>query len=125
MIGDNTTHANFSVDDIDAAKDFYVKKLGFMVKKETGEDVMLESGKGTRLNLYYKPDHAAGDMTVFGIEVDDISEAVSDLNSRGVPIEKVEGTDTEGILHDADMGDAAWFRDPAGNWLCVNHFATA
>ena len=34
MIGQNSTHANFSVDDIDAAKKFYVDKLGFKIKTD-------------------------------------------------------------------------------------------
>lgn len=120
MIGQNTTHANFSVNDMDAAKAFYVDKLGFTIKKDTPGGVMFESVAGTHFNVYPKADHKAWDSTVFGIEVDDVKAAVEELKSLGVFVEKVEGTDEDGVLSDPQMGDAAWFRDPAGNWICIS-----
>jgi catechol 2,3-dioxygenase-like lactoylglutathione lyase family enzyme len=121
MIGQNSTHANFSVDDMDAAKAFYVDKLGFTIKREAPYGVMFESAAGTRFNLYTKEDHKAWDSTVFGIEVDNVKDAVDELKSKGITVEKVDGTDENGILSDPNMGDAAWFRDPAGNWICISN----
>lgn len=120
MIGQNPTHANFSVDDMNAAKAFYVDKLGFTIKRETPYDVVFESTVGTRFNVYTKADHKAWDSTVFGIEVDDVKNAVDELKARGIIVEKLDGTDENGILSDPKMGDAAWFRDPAGNWICIS-----
>ncbi len=34
MLGQNNTHANFSVNNLAEAKNFYVDKLGFKVKKK-------------------------------------------------------------------------------------------
>ena len=121
MLGQNYTHANFSVDDLAAAANFYVDVLGFKLKNESGYDMMLESSKGTRVNIYYKPDHQAWDSTVFGIEVEDVKVAVDELNAKGVKVEKLDSTDDNGILSDPDIGDAAWFKDPAGNWICISH----
>ena len=120
MLGQNATHANFSVNDMAAAKAFYVDKLGFTVKKESPAGVMFESGAGTRVNLYEKADHKAWDSTVFGIEVSDVKGAVDELKTKGIEVEKIPGTDENGILSDPQMGDAAWFKDPAGNWICVS-----
>lgn len=120
MIGQNATHANFSVDDMAAAKSFYVDKLGFNVKTETPAGVMFESAAGTRFNVYEKADHQAWDSTVFGIEVSNVKEAVDELSGQGVAVEKFEGTDENGIMSDPETGDAAWFRDPAGNWVCIS-----
>ena len=120
MIGQNATHANFSVDDIDAAKSFYTDKLGFTIKRDTPAGVMFESVAGTRFNVYAKADHKAWDSTVFGIEVASVKDAIDELKAQGVTIEKVGGTDENGILSDPEMGDAAWFRDPAGNWICIS-----
>jgi len=120
MFGQNVTHANFSVDDIEVAKKFYVDKLGFRIKRETPYDVMFEAGAGTHFNVYPKEDHKAWDSTVFGIEVADVKAAVDQLTAKGVTIEKVNGTDENGILSDPKMGDAAWFRDPAQNWICIS-----
>ncbi len=121
MIGQNSTHANFSVDDIDAAKTFYADKLGFTVKKETPGGVMFESTAGTRFNVYPKADHKAWDSTVFGIEVDDVKAAVDELKEKGINVEKLDGTDENGIMSDPKMGAAAWFHDPAGNWICISN----
>lgn len=120
MIGQSTTHANFSVDDIDYAKEFYVKKLGFTIKRDTPAGVMFESSAGTRFNVYAKDDHKAWDSTVFGIEVNNVKMAVEELKAQSISIEKVNGSDDSGILSDPELGDAAWFRDPAGNWICVS-----
>jgi catechol 2,3-dioxygenase-like lactoylglutathione lyase family enzyme len=120
MIGQNTTHANFSVDDMDAAKAFYVDKLGFTIKRETPYDVVFESAAGTRFNVYAKADHKAWDSTVLGIEVDSVKDALDELKAKGINAEKVDGTDENCIMSDPEMGDAAWLHDPAGNWICIN-----
>ena len=120
MLGQNATHANFSVNDITAAKAFYVDKLGFTIKRETPYDVMFESASGTRFNVYTKADHKAWDSTVFGIEVTNVKDAVGELKAHGVEVEKLDGTDENGVMSDPNMGDAAWFKDPAGNWICIS-----
>lgn len=120
MLGQNATHANFSVDDIEAAKTFYVDTLGFAIKSDTPAGVMFESGAGTRCNVYAKADHKAWDSTVFGIEVSNVKDAVEELKGKGVTVEKLDGTDENGIMSDPQLGDAAWFRDPAGNWICLS-----
>jgi predicted enzyme related to lactoylglutathione lyase len=45
---------------------------------------------------------------------------VGELRARGISIEKLAGTDYDGIMTIPDMGEATWFRDPAGNWICVS-----
>ena len=120
MIGQNATHANFSVNDMAVAKSFYVDKLGFTIKQETPGGVLFESGAGTRVNIYAKEDHQAWDSTVFGIEVSSVKDAVGELSSVGVNVEKIDGSDENGIISIPEMGDAAWFRDPAGNWICIS-----
>ncbi len=120
MIGQNATHANFSVDDLAVAKSFYVDKLGFKVHRESERDMMLESGAGTKVNIYAKPDHKAWDSTVFGIEVSSVKDAVKELADIGIEVAKLDFTDESGIMSDPEMGEAAWFTDPAGNWICIS-----
>ena len=120
MLQQLSSHANFSVDDMEAAKDFYVNKLGFVVHKELESGLVLESPSGSKVNIYAKDDHEAWNATVLGIEVEDVSRALDDLAAEGVDIEKLPGTDEDGVMHDPDMGDAAWFKDPAGNWICLS-----
>lgn len=121
MIGQNATHANFSVNDLAVAKRFYVDKLGFKVVKEHTSDIVLESGAGTKVNIYAKADHRPWDSTVLGIEVNDVADAVRELAENGVQVEKLPGTNEAGIMSDPEMGDAAWFKDPAGNWICISN----
>jgi catechol 2,3-dioxygenase-like lactoylglutathione lyase family enzyme len=120
MLGQHLTHANFSVDDLATAKNFYIDTLGFTAEQQVEDAVLLKSSAGTRVFVYEKPDHQAWDSTVLGIEVDDVKAAVGELRASGISIEKLDGTDADGIMTIPDMGEAAWFRDPAGNWICVS-----
>jgi catechol 2,3-dioxygenase-like lactoylglutathione lyase family enzyme len=120
MISLQSTHANFSVNDIDQAKEFYVNKLGLRLYKEREGNIVLQSASESKVNIYLKEDHIAWDSTILGIEVDDLESAIDELASNGVVIEKLPGTDERGILHDDDMGDAAWCKDPGGNWVCIS-----
>ncbi len=120
MIGSNPIHANFSVDSIETAKQFYVDKLGFGIMHEGMGMMMLTAGNGTKINIYEKQDHHAWDSTVLGIEVPDVDSALEDLTQQGIAVEQLPMTDEKGVMRDPEHGDAAWFRDPAGNWLCIN-----
>lgn len=123
MFGNNVTHANFSVDDVEKAKEFYTNKLGFRLSADIGGmELVFITGAGTKIHIYQKSDHQAPNATVLGIEVDDVREAVNQLKNAGIKIENIDGTDENGIMSHSDMGDAAWFRDPAGNWICVHRF---
>src|SRR4051794_19030544 len=109
MLGKNATHANFSVNDLQKAKDFYVDKLGLKVIKENDQEILFESEAGTRVNIYYKPDHMAWDSTIFGIEVSDVHEAAKELTDKGIEVAHMEGSDEMGVLHDSDSGEeVAW-----------------
>lgn len=120
MLGQHRAHANFSVDDLAAAKAFYVDKLGFGLENQD-DNALLLNGGGMHVVVYHKPDHRPWDSTVLGVEVDDVKAAVDELTASGVQIEKLDGTDDDGIMHIPEMGEAAWFKDPAGNWICVDH----
>jgi catechol-2,3-dioxygenase len=120
MFGQNKVHANFSVDDLDTAKNFYSEKLGLKLVRENQGEITLEAGSGTRVNIYKKSDHQAGNVTVLGIETEDVWEAVANLKNVGVEVEKLEGTDNDGVMSHPGWGEAAWFKDPAGNWVCIS-----
>jgi catechol 2,3-dioxygenase-like lactoylglutathione lyase family enzyme len=121
MLGQHRAHANFSVDDLAVARAFYVDTLGFGVDHEDDNALLLRDGAGGHVVVYHKPDHRPWDSTVLGVEVDDVKAAVDELAAAGVSVEKLDGTDDDGIMHIPDMGEAAWFKDPAGNWICIDH----
>ena len=118
------TFSSFSVDDLDAANEFYSKTLGVDVSQtEQGLQLSFDSGPG--IFLYPKDNHEPATFTVLNFLVDDIDAAVDDLTDRGITFESYKGemeTDEKGIFRGADDDNGpniAWFKDPAGNFLAV------
>ena len=115
--------SGISVDDLAKAKDFYGKVLGLSVEQtEQGLQVKLPNG-GTMF-VYAKPNHEPASFTVLNFVVEDIDQAVDELEKRGVTFEVYDGMGQDekhiarGLSH--DMGpDIAWFTDPAKNILAV------
>ena len=77
-----------------------------------------KTGGDTCFNVYRKPDHKHAEHTVMNFEVDQIEPVMSELEQKGINFEKLDGTNDKGIAVRGDM-KAAWFKDPAGNWLCL------
>ena len=118
----------FSVDDIDAAREFYGTKLGLPVSDGSMGDLQLTLPSGQSVFIYPKPDHEPASFTIFNLVVEDIDRAVDELNDAGVVTKIYEapndfGTDERGIARASAGGgqgpDIAWFCDPAGNVLSV------
>lgn len=113
--------SSFSIDDLKKAKDFYSQTLGLEVK-ETPEGLELHTGNNT-VFLYVKPNHTAASFTVLNFAVDDIEEAVDELNAMGINLEQYNlpdiKTDERGIARGESGPTIAWFKDPAGNILSV------
>jgi predicted enzyme related to lactoylglutathione lyase len=110
---------SFAVDDTAAASKFYGETLGLRVSEEGGA-LMLHLAGDHRILVYPKPDHSPASFTVFNFPVDDIDQAVDELNARGVPILRYEGFDTDDKgIYRGQGRLIAWFTDPAGNVLSV------
>lgn len=116
--------STFSVNDIDAAQEFYGDTLGLDVT-ETAEGLSIGIPKGDKLFLYPKEDHEPAVFTVFNLQVDDIEQAVDELTDRGIEFlqygEPIE-TDEKGIFWGGKEGkgpNIAWFNDPSENILSV------
>lgn len=127
MLTHTSTFSGYSVDDIDAAKEFYGETLGIDVK-ETKEGLELHPKGGQTIFLYPKQDHVPATYTVLNFMVEDIDAAAAALAASGIALERYEGMhqDGNGITRgrEAGMGpDIAWFKDPAGNILSILHEA--
>jgi catechol 2,3-dioxygenase-like lactoylglutathione lyase family enzyme len=110
---------SFAVDDTAAARKFYVETLGLSVSEEDGP-LMLYLAGDHRILVYPKPDHTPASFTILNFPVDDIDQAVDELTSRGVPIQRYEGFDTDDRgIYRGEGRSIAWFTDPAGNVLSV------
>ena len=121
MFTPDRAFSGFSVDDLEAAKQFYGETIGLKVEEEFGM-LTLTLANGARILVYPKPDHEPATFTILNFEVDDVDAAVNDLNSRGITTriydEPDMPTDEKGIMR-GNGPDIAWFRDPAGNVLSV------
>ncbi|MFI8288073.1 VOC family protein [Streptomyces sp. ms191] len=124
MFGRTKAFSGFSVNDLGEARRFYGDTLGLQVE-ETGEGEMrmltLTLGSGARVFVYPKDDHAPAGFTILNFPVDDIDEAVAELERRGVTFERYPGfeADDKGVVRDERGPAIAWFTDPAGNVLSV------
>lgn len=125
MFENSRAFSSFSVDDIAAARKFYVETLGLRAAEEMG-GLRLSVPGGGEVFVYLKGEaHQPATFTVLNFGVDDIDAAVDRLNAAGVDTNIYDPgefrTDERGIARgSAEWGpDIAWFRDPAGNVLSV------
>ena len=120
MFEDTKAFSGFAVPDVDQAKQFYGDTLGIEVTEEYGLLTLHLNGGERPTLIYPKPDHEPAGFTILNFQVDDVEQAVDELNSRGVTMERYEGFDQDekGIMR-GQGPDIAWFKDPAGNVLSV------
>lgn len=122
MINQSHIFSSFSVDNIDAAKEFYSEVLGLSVKEVDdpgcGRMLFIPINGGNEILIYPKADHKPASFTVVNFGVKKILPEVEDLKKRGVHFEDFEGNDENGINHN-EGPLIAWFKDPAGNFLSV------
>ena len=120
MFKEADTFCSFSVNDLKKARDFYGGALGLDVS-ETKEGLEL-SLEGNSVFIYPKPNHTPASFTVLNFSVEDIEEAVAELDRLGLPREHYDlpdlKTDNQGIMRGPGP-KIAWFKDPAGNILSV------
>ncbi|HEY7935147.1 MAG TPA: VOC family protein [Solirubrobacteraceae bacterium] len=119
MFKDVEAFSGFSVDDIDAAKQFYGQTLGLDSSEQNGL-LFLHLAGGRDTVVYPKADHTPATFTILNFPVSDIEQTVEQLAALGVSFERYEGLgqDERGIAR-AGGPLIAWFKDPAGNILSV------
>ena len=123
MLRGSEAFSGFSVNDIDAAAEFYGGKLGLEVEKEPMGTLGIKLGSGQHVMAYPKDNHEPATFTILNFVVPNIEQAVDELVAKGIPMEQYGipemKQDERGIARD-DRGPAiAWFKDPAGNILSV------
>jgi catechol 2,3-dioxygenase-like lactoylglutathione lyase family enzyme len=124
MLTDARITAVVPTTDIERARDFYGATLGL---EETGmpmpgPEVIYRCGGDSLLEVYERPSAGAAEHTLASWEVPDVRAAVDELRGRGVRFEDYDQPEfrTEDGVATAGGFQAAWFRDPDGNILCVH-----
>ena len=123
MIVYTKVFSSFSVNDLEKAKEFYEKVLGFPVT-QSPEGLNVQVTKEYSVFLYPKPNHQPATFTVLNLQVMSVDAAVDGLTAAGVKFEHYTGdiqTDEKGIARGGPgKGPTiAWFADPAGNIISV------
>ena len=122
MLASSKAFSGFAVDDLEKARQFYGETLGLKVTVLDEENGLLTLHlAGDRDTLaYLSPGFTPASYTMLNFPVDDIDQAVDDLEARGIVFERYEGMpqDEKGVMREGGPF-IAWFKDPAGNTLSV------
>lgn len=119
MLKDAPVMVTISVDDLTKAKQFYTTALGLEVDDTNMPGMLLLKVKGAdSVALYEKKNHQPATYTVLNFTVNNLEEAMKELEAKGVKFERYDlpdiKTDERGIA-DYGMMKIAFFNDPAGN----------
>ena len=123
MITDAPISPTIPVTDLQRAREFYEKKLGFAVLKEAPKGITFQAGKNTTFYIY-KRGSSKADHTLASFQVKDIEAEVDELTAKGIVFEQYDfpglKTNAKGIAEsEEEKGKGAWFKDPDGNILAV------
>lgn len=122
MLGDSNVAATIAVKDLPAGRQFYEQVLGLHdVVMESDYAVVYKSGD-SMLQVYPSQFAGTNQATAATWQVSDIQATVADLKGKGVNFEHYDmpGVVMEGDVHIMEGEDAAWFKDPDGNILCIH-----
>jgi catechol 2,3-dioxygenase-like lactoylglutathione lyase family enzyme len=109
--------------DMERARGFYEKKLGFEAGEPgPDEQYVYHFDSGAQIALRTKEGGTKADHTALSFEVQDIEGDIRDLESRGVVFEDYDMPGLKTVNHVCVLGSdkAAWFRDTEGNYLCLH-----
>jgi len=109
--------------DVSRAADFYRDRLGLKdLGDEPGGNHLLQTGSGATIALMTAEEGAQSAHTVLTFEVEDVTNEVRDLESRGIGFLDYDLPDLKTTDHVCVMGSekAAWFADSEGNILCLH-----
>jgi len=127
MLSNATVQPMLPVKDLKVAEKFYGQTLG--LKRVGGAPdaaVVYQSGDST-LCVYRSEFAGTNKGTAALWDVEDVEGTVGELKAKGVAFEHYDnlpGLTRKGDIHHADGLTVAWFKDPDGNILSVQHGPT-
>src|ERR1700758_3563848 len=106
------------------ARSFYEGVIGLRLISEDRFALVLDAN-GTMLRVTNVENFKPQQFMIWGWDVTDIDESVSDLNQNGIHFENygMAGQDERGIWKSSSGARVAWFKDPDGNVLSLTQFA--
>ena len=127
MLGDYDVHPDIGVKDLGVSRKFYEETLGLRPGYEDEWEMYYKSGNSW-LRVYPTESAGTNRATYCSWEVDNVEQVVDLLKEKGIQFEHYEDMPNATINGDVHvMGDrqAAWFKDPDGNILCVANKVTS
>ncbi|HEV2028914.1 MAG TPA: VOC family protein [Candidatus Dormibacteraeota bacterium] len=124
MLSDHPIDVVLLAPDLEAVKDFYVKKIGLEVVEDNPFTLTLKCGGDSRLVVSNSSVGTNDEQTQASWRVKDLAAELAELRSRGVKIEEYDLPGIKTVDGVADIGFAlmAWFIDPAKNCLGIMQF---
>jgi catechol 2,3-dioxygenase-like lactoylglutathione lyase family enzyme len=122
MLADHPIDVMLLATDLDAARDFYGRKVGLEIILDSDQFVTFRCGGDSRLVVTRSSTGSADAATKASWRVDDIVAEVAELRSRGVEIQEFPDLGTVDGVADVGFAYAAWFDDPAGNSIGLLQF---
>ena len=121
MLQKSPMYAYIPAADVNRARNFYEKKVGFKPGKEIAGGISYDFGKGTGCFLYPTPNAGTSKASQAFWQVEDVEREVAELKSRGVTFEEYDspGMKTVNSILTAGGAKAAWFRDSEGNTMAI------
>jgi catechol 2,3-dioxygenase-like lactoylglutathione lyase family enzyme len=114
-------HPTIMVSDMARARAFYEGQLGLEIVRELPPYVFLGAGSG-QLALVARPSVTPPATTICAFEVEDLAATLAALHTRGVVFEEYDLPTLRTVGGIAKVGpfQAAWVRDPDGNYLGIH-----
>ena len=121
MLQNSPLYSYIPAQDVQRARAFYERTLGFKPKIELHGGVVYEFAKGTACFLYPTPNAGTSQASQAFWEVDDIEREVAELKARGVVFENYDmpGDKSPSGVVTSGGAKAAWFKDSEGNILAI------
>jgi catechol 2,3-dioxygenase-like lactoylglutathione lyase family enzyme len=109
--------------DLARSRAFYADLLGLEVVSQDSFALVVRTSNLTVRITAVGDSYHVQPFTVLGWEVDDIHAEIRDLAARGVEFVRFEGMqqDEDGVWAAPNGALVAWFRDPDGNTLSLDH----
>src|SRR4030095_1359839 len=122
MLSNDTMYVALPIKDLSAAMDFYSNTLGLTIVDQNENGVWYQTGN-SRIALYESKFAGTNEGTAAIWEVTNPESTVKALRVRGVKFDKYDlpGSKRRGFIHRFPSFDAAWFKDPSGNIICITH----
>jgi catechol 2,3-dioxygenase-like lactoylglutathione lyase family enzyme len=109
------------VQNLQRAREFYERKLGFSGGREVAGGVYYKFADGTACFMYPTPNAGTSRASQAFWEVDDVAREVAELKRRGVAFEEYDmpGIEMKDGIATGGGAKAAWFKDSEGNILAI------